>query len=90
MHLLARWPNGPDLLWDRLEDGSISLLPLGGGDYSRMRSLMHKYRDRRMDLADAALIAVAEREALGTIFTTDRKDFEVYRLAGRRRLHILP
>ena len=43
-----------------------------------------------MDLADAALVTVAEREDIQTIFTVDRKDFEVYRLHGRARFTIIP
>ena len=43
-----------------------------------------------MDLADAALIRVAEREGIRRIFTVDREDFGVYRLHGRVRLNIIP
>jgi predicted nucleic acid-binding protein len=43
-----------------------------------------------MDLADAALIRVAEREGIRKIFTVDRKDFSVYRLHGRVRPAIVP
>ncbi len=56
----------------------------------RIRELMAKYRDRPMDFADAALVRVAERERIETIFTVDRSDFEVYRLFGRKRFKILP
>ena len=40
---------------------------------------MRKYRDLPMDLADAALVRVAERERIRRIFTTDRRDFTLYR-----------
>jgi len=43
-----------------------------------------------MDLADAALIRVAEREGVRTIFTVDRRDFTVYRLHGRIRPTLIP
>ena len=55
-----------------------------------MRNLMRKYRDLPMDLADAALVAVAERERISRIFTLDRKDFEIYRPTGIRRFEIIP
>jgi hypothetical protein len=42
------------------------------------------------DGSRAALVRVAERERIDTIFTVDRDDFEVYRLHGRRRLKIIP
>jgi predicted nucleic acid-binding protein len=51
---------------------------------------MIKYADRPMDLADAALVRVAEREGSGRIFTVDRNDFAVYRLRGRVGLSIVP
>ena len=51
---------------------------------------MHQYADLPMDLADAALIRVAEREGIRTIFTLDRRDFSVYRLHGRIRPHLIP
>ena len=37
--------------------------------------------DLPMDLADGALVRVAERERLRRIFTLDRRDFQVYRRA---------
>jgi hypothetical protein len=37
-----------------------------------------------------ALVRVAERDGLRTVFTVDRRDFNVYRLKGGRRLVILP
>ena len=44
-----------------------------------MRELMEKYRDLAMDLADAALVRVAECESLTDIFTLDQKHFSTYR-----------
>jgi len=55
-----------------------------------MRELMRKYSNRPMDLADAALLRVAEREGIRKIFTVDRRDFSVYRLHGRVRPRFLP
>jgi predicted nucleic acid-binding protein len=51
---------------------------------------MQAYRDQPMDLADAALVAVAGREGLRRIFTLDRRHFEVYRIKKRTRFTILP
>lgn len=56
---------------------AIELLALDGADVPRMRELMRKYSDRGMDLADAALIRVSERERLRRLFTVDFKDFAV-------------
>ena len=55
-----------------------------------MRELMKKYRDLPMDLADAALVRVAEREKVRVVFTIDRKDFGVYRPHRLGRFTLLP
>jgi len=68
----------------------LQFLPLDFTDVPRIRELMSKYADRPMDLADAALVRVAEREGIRKFFTVDRKDFDVYRLHGRARPHIIP
>ena len=43
-----------------------------------------------MELADAALVRVAERDGITTVFTVDRRDFEVYRIHGRKRFRLIP
>ena len=77
-------------LWAMIEAGPVALAPLDDEDVPRLRELMAKYRDLPMDLADAALVHVAERDGYRRIFTLDRRDFEVYRVAGRERLTIVP
>jgi uncharacterized protein len=90
MYLLADVPAAQDILWEMIERGPLQLLPLYVADVSRMRELMRKYADRPMDLADAALVRVAEREGIRKIFTIDRKDFSVYRLYNRLRPVLIP
>lgn len=90
MFLLADRPEAQGALWERLEAEAIALAALDRSDVPRVRELMWKYRDRGMDFADAALVRVAERDRIDTIFTVDRKDFTVYRLLGRRRFKIVP
>jgi predicted nucleic acid-binding protein len=51
---------------------------------------MRKYADLPMDLADAALMRVAEREGIRRFFTTDRQDFTIYRLNGKIRPVVMP
>ena len=81
---------GPAAIWKLIERGAIRLLPLDEEDVPRIRELMEKYADLPMDLADAALVRVAERDGLRTVFTVDRRDFNVYRLKGGRRFVIVP
>ena len=90
MYLLAVSRDAQDALWDMLETRTVVLADLDHGDMARMRELMRKYRDRPMDLADAALVCVAERQKIHTIFTVDRNDFEVYRPSRSWRFMIVP
>lgn len=83
-------PMAPMPLLKMLESGNVGLLPLGRDDVRRMRDLMEKYRDLPMDFADAALMRVAEREDLDTVFTTDKKDFRIYRPLHVKHFKLLP
>jgi predicted nucleic acid-binding protein len=90
MYLLGQSWIAQKALWSRVETDALTLAPLDESDASRMRELMEKYRDLPMDLADAALVRVAERESLTQMFTLDRKHFSLYRPGRRRRFAILP
>lgn len=89
MYLLGRSWRGQKALWSRLETQALALAPLDETDAPRMRELMEKYRDLPMDLADAALVRVAERESMTRIFTLDRRHFSIYRPGRRRRFSIV-
>jgi uncharacterized protein len=89
MHLLKSSWQGQRLLWSRLETAAIALAPLDHADAPRMRELMEKYRDLPMDIADAALVRVAERDDLTRVFTLDRRHFSIYRPGRRRRFAVL-
>ena len=90
LYLLGDLPKAQEALWEMLSRGAVQLLPLDLEDVPRIRELMRKYASRPMDLADAALVRIAEREGLRKIFTVDRKDFAVYRLHGRIRPTVIP
>lgn len=90
MYLLGFAWQAQEALWEMLECGAVNLLPLVHDDHHRMRELIEKYHDLPMDLADAALVHVAEREKIKRVFTLDRKDFGVYRPVGLGRFTLLP
>ena len=90
MYLLGFSWHAQEALWEMINGEALGLLPLDVTDGPRMRELMRKYRDHPMDLADAALVRLAEREGLRRIFTIDRRDFAVYRPAGSGRFSIVP
>jgi predicted nucleic acid-binding protein len=90
LYLLPDLPDGQRAVLEMLRRGAIRLLPLEPEDVARLQELMAKYRDLPMDLADAALVRIAERDGLDRIFTLDRRDFEVYRIRGRKAFRIIP
>lgn len=90
MYLLAFSWRAQTALWEMIETGVVRILPLDLADVPRMKQLMEKYRDLPMDMADAALVRVAEREGLRRILTLDRTDFGVYRLARKGKFTLLP
>jgi uncharacterized protein len=51
------------------------------GDLPRIRELLRKYADHPMDLVDAALFRIAEREGIRKIFSVDKRDFAVYKIS---------
>jgi predicted nucleic acid-binding protein len=90
MYLLGFSGDAQDALWEMLDSDALWIGELQEEDHPRMRALMRKYRDLPMDLADAALVRVAERDVIPRVFTIDRRDFQVYRPQGIRRFDILP
>jgi predicted nucleic acid-binding protein len=90
MYLLRSSAQAQRALWDMIKLGAVRFLAIGHDDCPRMSELMWKYRDLPMDLADAALVRVAERDHLQRVFTVDRQDFEVYRLLRVGRFQIIP
>jgi predicted nucleic acid-binding protein len=90
MYLLGFSAEAQDELWGLIESRRLHLAGLDASDAPRVRALMRKYRDLRMDLADASLVAVAERDGINKVFTLDRRDFGVYRPAKLGRFSIIP
>ncbi len=90
MHLLRFSWQAQDNLWEMIASEVPRLMPIGPDHVPRMRQLMHKYRDLPMDLADAALVTIAERESIRRVFTLDRRDFTLYRPVRIGRFDIIP
>ncbi|HEV2714910.1 MAG TPA: PIN domain-containing protein [Terriglobales bacterium] len=77
-------------LVNSIDTGFLELLPLASADAKPVASILKKYRNIRIQLADAALVHIAGRDGLDTIFTLDQRDFSVYRLPKGRAFHIIP
>jgi predicted nucleic acid-binding protein len=53
-----------------------------------LKQVLRKYRDRKIDLADACLIRLAEEFETADILTLDR-DFAFYRWSGNKPFRVL-
>ena len=90
MYLLSCSPKAQDALLAWVEDSILQVPVLDADDAREMRVLMTTYRDLPMDLADASLVRIANREEIRQVFTLDRRDFGVYRSARGRSFAIVP
>lgn len=89
-YLLSFSFRAQDDLWEFVERGGLRIADITAADVPQIRALMRKYRDRPMDLADAALVRVGGREHLRTIFTLDHAHFRTYRLPHGRVFNLAP
>jgi len=89
-HLLRPLPGGRAACVEVFLSGAATLMPLTRAMLRRVHVLLQQYEDLPMDFADATLVVLGEQLGANTVLTTDRRDFEIYRLEGRRRFRILP
>lgn len=88
--LLRGKPNELERLLRLVAAGKLKLLELGPDSAEWIAAFLSRYRDLPAQLADAALMHLAERERISTIFTLDRRDFSVYRTTGGTSLTLIP
>jgi uncharacterized protein len=87
-HLLGRVPGEACL--DFFLSGGAALVASSPSSLRRCKTLLKKYDDLPMDFADATLVVLGEDLGTNLVFTTDHRDFNVYRAKGNRRFQILP
>lgn len=80
----------PRPLLDLVRNDELELAAIDRQDIESIQSVFSRYNDQQVDLADATLLALAERENITTIFTTDRRDFRIYRRVDGRPFRLLP
>ena len=88
--LLRRDSNAIQQLLNSIDVGLFEMLALTAADARPIAAVMKKYRDIRIQLADAALVHLAVRDGVDTVFTLDRRDFSVYRLPKGRAFRVIP
>jgi hypothetical protein len=89
-HLVGDSERETTAAWRFVRSGAVSLLTISDAELPEIEALMRKYSDRPMDLADATLVHLAQRESVGTVYTVDHNDFERYRIGSRKRFRVLP
>ena len=98
--LMTTWPvltevfhflNAPQqrLLWNFVLAGGVVILDVLSSDLQRLHTLMLKYSDLPMDLADGSLVVVAERLGVRSVFTLD-DHFRVYRPSHAHGFMVAP
>ncbi|HSZ61198.1 MAG TPA: PIN domain-containing protein [Terriglobales bacterium] len=88
--LLRKHAGAVKQLLESVSNGFLELLPIEGAEATAIGKLIEKYKSIRPQLADAALLYLAERDGFDVIFTLDRRDFSVYRAGRRRAFRIIP
>ena len=69
-------------------NGGVALEPLTAGDLSRAFAVMAKYP--QLGFTDSTIVAMAERLALTTIATTDRRHFGAVRPRHTKQFLLVP
>ncbi len=87
-HILPRVDQQLALL-EFIRAGVCEVRPFAADDLQSFIEWIAKYRDHPMDFADASLVWLAAIAGVTAVLTTDRSDFERYRLPGGKRFEIL-
>ena len=88
--ILRKEPKAIRELLRFFDAGVFHLLTIEPHATSWFSSFFDRFSGREPQLADAALVYLAEREGIETVLTLDRRDFAVYRTSNNRALKVLP
>lgn len=75
---------------EELAGGAWILADLDTDDLEIARSVIDRYRDQHIGIADASLVVLADRLSTRRILTLDRRHFEVIRPIRGGRFSLLP
>ena len=73
-----------------VDQGYYELLDIPAAEITQVGGILAKYSDQQIDVADACLVHLAERESISTVFTVDDRHFGLFRDASGRALNVLP
>ncbi len=87
-YLLRKLSGAPEAIMENVVAG-IFLTPFQlSRDAAGVSRILRKYRDRKIDFADACLIRMADEFGTGDILTLD-KDFQIYRWRKTKPFRLL-
>jgi uncharacterized protein len=89
-YLLKDRPSNVQTLLGWLRTSKLLLLSLETADIEKITDILIRYADQSFDLADAALMHLAYREGIETVFTIDQRHFSVYRTPNEKPLLLRP
>jgi predicted nucleic acid-binding protein len=88
--LLRKEPGGMRAIGGLVESGLVKPVELDDPALAWIIAFLDRYASAGAQMADAALMYLAEREGVDTVFTLDRRDFSIYRTTDGRALAIVP
>jgi hypothetical protein len=75
---------------ESIEQGAFILVTPSAADLTRCRELVGQYRALRLGLADASVVATAERMKIARLFTVDQRHFRAIQPRGLSHFVLLP
>ena len=88
-YLLRNLPGAAEAVIENVAAGIFQIPFQLSREAMGIRQILRKYRDRKIDLADACLIRLADEFSTADILTLD-KDFEIYRWGRNKPFRLLP
>jgi len=87
-YLLRNLPGAPEAVIENVAAGIFQVPFQLSREALGIKQVLRKYRDRRIDLADACLIRMADEFETPDILTLD-KDFQIYRWGKNKPFRLL-
>jgi len=73
-----------------IEGEMVRIVDLPPDSVAWLKEFLLKYQDIGAQIADASLCYLAETWNINIVFTTDKRDFSIYRISHNKPLEIVP
>lgn len=77
-------------LLEEVARGAYRLEAFAAEDVAAARTVLDRYHDLHIGLADASIVVLAERYGITDVLTLDDRHFQALRGPGRKRFRLLP